>query len=643
MVRGFWFVRFWLLALLGGSRLGESRASRPAASLSPSAGPRRSRPPPAEPVSAIAARIEQQKDRARLVFETTAEVTPTVFPVADPWRIVVDLPEMAFRLDPEIGRPAKDKRGGDELVTSFRFGHFAPGRSRIVIDLARPAKIVRAESDSKLERRRASSSSSSPRTPASFAAEAARPRPCRRAQSRRRRPPPTPPGGKPMLVIDPGHGGVDVGAAGPHGEQEKTIVLEFARALKAKLEANGKLRVALTRNEDAFMALDERVRVARQAGAELFLSIHADTLAEPSVEGATVYTVSARASDAEAAKIAEKENFADRAAGLERKSEDAGEVGDILYDLTRRETRAYSHVFARTLIAYWQTVGHLNKNPSRSAGFVVLKTFDIPSVLLELGYLSSTRDLSRLALAGMARARRRGHGAGDRALFPGTPGTGAGTGGNSPADRAHAGRGRDRAPTIKHKNQDKDGRGERPIWVSVSTKNALNGTPTARRAPDLKQRVSSRIILHASARPVLRLPLRDRRHRVPDRRGGRGRHHLLFSKDLPDTAQLRNYEPPVMTRVHAGDGSLLAEYARERRLFMPIQAVPKMVKRPSSRPRTRTSTSTPASIPRASPAPCSILAPGRPPAGRLDHHPAGREELPASATSRPSSARSTRC
>jgi N-acetylmuramoyl-L-alanine amidase len=351
--------------------------------------------PPAEPVSAIAARIEQQKDRARLVFETTAEVTPTVFPVADPYRIVVDLPEMAFRLDPEIGRPAKDKRGGDEFVTSFRFGHFAPGRSRIVIDLARPAKIVRAESDSKLKTPRLVIELE-PTDAANFAAEAARRAPAPTPRAAAEPPPPTPPGGKPMLVIDPGHGGVDVGAAGPHGEQEKTIVLEFARALKAKLEANGKLRVALTRNEDAFMALDERVRVARQAGAELFLSIHADTLAEPSVEGATVYTVSARASDAEAAKIAEKENFADRAAGLERKSEDAGEVGDILYGLTRRETRAYSHVFARTLIAYWQTVGHLNKNPSRSAGFVVLKTFDIPSVLLELGYLSSTRDLSRL-------------------------------------------------------------------------------------------------------------------------------------------------------------------------------------------------------------------------------------------------------
>ena len=143
----------------------------------------------------------------------------------------------------------------------------------------------------------------------------------------------------------------------------------------------------------------ERVRIARRAGARLLLSVHADTLAEPSVEGATIYTVSARASDADAAKTAEKENLADRAAGLEAKPEDSEGVGDILYDLARRETRAYSRVFARTLVAYWKNFGHLNKNPERSAGFVVLKAYDVPSALLELGYLSSASDLSRLTSA----------------------------------------------------------------------------------------------------------------------------------------------------------------------------------------------------------------------------------------------------
>jgi N-acetylmuramoyl-L-alanine amidase len=147
-----------------------------------------------------------------------------------------------------------------------------------------------------------------------------------------------------------------------------------------------------------FVQLDDRVRYARRQNAQLFLSIHADTLGEASVEGATVYTVSARASDAEAARIAQKENFADQAAGLEHK-EDAEEVGDILFDLTRRETRALSRQFADALVARWRGAGSLNKNPSRSAGFVVLKAHDVPSVLLELGYLSSEKDLAKLTSA----------------------------------------------------------------------------------------------------------------------------------------------------------------------------------------------------------------------------------------------------
>lgn len=359
----------------------------------------------APPVSAIAARLEQA-DKTRLVFEMTSEVSPVAFPVVAPNRIIVDLPEVAFLIDPRVGSPSSLRSsrhrpqaiGADGLVKSYRFGLFAPGRSRIVIDLARPAKISRAASEDKqqgarlvIELEQTDSSSF-----AAAALEHARSLPPA---------PPQPPqlaspsqetnAGKPLVVIDPGHGGVDVGAAGPHGAQEKTIVFDFARALKAKLESDGRAQAILTRTGDVFVSLDDRVRFARQHNAALFLSIHADTLGEPSVAGATVYTVSDRASDAEAAKIAEKENFADQAAGLERK-EDAGDVGDILLDLTRRETRAYSRLFAQALIDQWKNAGNVNKNPSRSAGFVVLKAHDVPSVLLELGYLSSERDLSRL-------------------------------------------------------------------------------------------------------------------------------------------------------------------------------------------------------------------------------------------------------
>ena len=127
------------------------------------------------------------------------------------------------------------------------------------------------------------------------------------------------------------------------------------------------------------------------------ISIHADTLqAAADVSGATVYTVADRASDAEAARIAERENAADKAAGVEQKQEAEG-VADILFDLKRRETRAYAHIFSRGVVEEWRGAGRLNRNPERSAGFVVLKAPDFPSVLLELGYLSSPQDVKALA------------------------------------------------------------------------------------------------------------------------------------------------------------------------------------------------------------------------------------------------------
>jgi N-acetylmuramoyl-L-alanine amidase len=263
-----------------------------------------------------------------------------------------------------------------------------------VIDLAGPAKILKADSEAAVGGPQLVIELA-PTSATHFAATVAE-------QARPQPDPPSlaPPAAqsstdKPMVVVDPGHGGVDMGATGKNGELEKDVVLEFARALRRKIEEAGRARVVLTRDHDMFLPLSERVRIARQNNASLFISIHADTLAAAFVEGATVYTVSERASDAGAARTAEKENLADQAAGLESK-EDAEEVGDILFELTRRETRAYSRQFSRSLISFWREVGALNKNPSRSAGFVVLKAFDVPSVLLELGYLSSNKDLARL-------------------------------------------------------------------------------------------------------------------------------------------------------------------------------------------------------------------------------------------------------
>jgi N-acetylmuramoyl-L-alanine amidase len=198
------------------------------------------------------------------------------------------------------------------------------------------------------------------------------------------------------VVLDPGHGGVDSGAIGPGGAVEKAIVYDFTHELAQKLEASGRYRVVLTRDGDQFVSLGDRVKIARDANASLLISIHADTLQSAAeVSGATVYTVADRASDAEAARIAEHENAADKAAGVEQK-EDAAGVADILFDLKRRETRAYAHIFSRGIVSEWRGAGRLNHNPERSAGFVVLKAPDFPSVLVEIGYLSSPQDVKSL-------------------------------------------------------------------------------------------------------------------------------------------------------------------------------------------------------------------------------------------------------
>ena len=153
----------------------------------------------------------------------------------------------------------------------------------------------------------------------------------------------------------------------------------------------------MTRHDDRFVSLADRVRIARDSDAALFISVHADTLSDGSVSGATVYTAADRASDAEAARVAATENQSDAAAGLQEAPKTSVDVTDILFDLTRRETRTYAHQFQRTLTGYWAKIARLNRNPERSAGFKVLQAPDVPSVLLELGYLSSGSDMKSLA------------------------------------------------------------------------------------------------------------------------------------------------------------------------------------------------------------------------------------------------------
>ena len=350
---------------------------------------------PAAPASVLKPLVATDGEIANMAGTTTlsvmlaASIPYKIDVMAKPDRIVVDLPEVNFQLAPDFGK----KPVG--LIKSARFGLFAAGRSRIVIELTTPALPVTSLIEVLGGAAFRLEIALKPASAEAFAQAVQASPPATKPAL----PPPIPAttDARPLIMLDPGHGGIDFGAVGFGQTQEKDVVLAFARELKAKLEETGKYRVALTRDGDVFVPLGERVTLAQRAGAALFISIHADTLAAaPGVRGFTVYTGSEKASDADAARLAEAENLSDQIAGVEN-DDDTDEIAGILGDLTLRETRSYSHLFARTLVGQMTGAGSkANKNPHRSARFRVLRAPDIPSVLLELGYLSSKADTEML-------------------------------------------------------------------------------------------------------------------------------------------------------------------------------------------------------------------------------------------------------
>lgn len=199
---------------------------------------------------------------------------------------------------------------------------------------------------------------------------------------------------KPMIVIDAGHGGVDPGALGD-GVMEKNVTLAVALALKKELLASGRYRVKLTRETDIYIPLRDRFKVARDSGADLFISLHADSHNDPFMRGASVYTLSETASDAEAADLANQENKSDIIAGVDL-SKQSGMVTDILIDLAQRDTINQSNTFAVDLVSELKTDTLMLEHSHRSAGFAVLKAPDVPSVLIEMGYISSEKDQALL-------------------------------------------------------------------------------------------------------------------------------------------------------------------------------------------------------------------------------------------------------
>ena len=357
------------------------------------------------------ARLAGDAKQTRFVLDLDKPIQFRAFALADPYRVVLDLPQVSFKLGAGTGV------AGRGLVKAFRYGLVMPGGSRIVFDLTGPAKIAKSYV---LE----AANGQPPRLVLEFeevdrtafvqllapenrpelrpaiadanagAANAGVVRPDASIVTASTQPPDK----RPVIVIDPGHGGVDNGTQAGGGDiMEKNLVLGFGLALRDKIEKSGKYRVVMTRTDDTFIPLNERVKIARNESASLFVSIHADALprGEGDAQGATIYTLADKASDAEAERLADAENKSDAIGGVNLTDEPT-EVADILIDLVQRETRTFSNRFARTLMGEMKNTVRMHKHPLKSAGFRVLKAPDVPSVLVELGYVSNKGDLEHL-------------------------------------------------------------------------------------------------------------------------------------------------------------------------------------------------------------------------------------------------------
>jgi N-acetylmuramoyl-L-alanine amidase len=395
------------------------------------------------------ARLAGDTKETRFVLDLDRTIQFRAFALSDPYRVVVDMPQVNFHL------PAGAGTTGRGLVRGFRYGLVMPGGSRIVIDLAGPAKVTNsyvldsangqpprlvvdveevdratfaqtqgvqpqamsqgtppgtAQGTQQQGTQQGTQQGASPGT-AQSTSQAAASRPelkpaisdSHAAITAPQIVPPqpaAPPDPRPVVVIDPGHGGVDNGTQSGT-EVEKNVTLAFGLALRDRLEKSGKYRVVMTRTDDTFIPLGDRVHVARIQTAALFVSIHADALpkGEGDAQGATIYTLSDHATDAQAESLAEAENRADAIGGVNLTDEPT-DVADILIDLAQRETRTFSNRFARLLMGEMKTTAKMHKHPLKSAGFRVLKAPDVPSVLVELGYVSNKSDMENLVSDG---------------------------------------------------------------------------------------------------------------------------------------------------------------------------------------------------------------------------------------------------
>ena len=345
-------------------------------------------------------RLGVHDTKTRIVMDVNGPISYKYFLLANPYRLVLDMLEVDFELNPV----SKKLTGG---ILGYRFGLLKPGISRVVIDLSKPFLVDKhfiikpgAKPQSRLV------IDLVPTTRSRYLADLKKSRNQEAVgrqklklveqkhqtvhESQKKFPQKKISESK-IIVLDPGHGGVDPGAIGLQGTYEKKIVLLAAKTIKKILVKSGRYKVILTRKSDRFIPLKNRVAIARRAQADLFISLHADSIKNGAVRGATVYTLSENASDREAAQLAERENKSDLIAGIDLNTE-SQEVTDILIDLVQRETMNQSAVFAGAVVKEITKKIKTHRRPHKFAGFAVLKALDIPSILLEMGYLSNLED-----------------------------------------------------------------------------------------------------------------------------------------------------------------------------------------------------------------------------------------------------------
>ncbi|MFT3986557.1 N-acetylmuramoyl-L-alanine amidase [Aestuariivirga sp.] len=359
--------------------------------------------------TATAARVGGDAHRTRFVADLDKSVGFTAYTLPDPYRVIIDMPDVSFTL------PSGSGAKGRGLVTAYRFGQVDDGHSRIVMDTKGPVRIEKSfVVDPQAGQPARIVVDLLPTTEAAFLksykkdqhSQTVTPQPEQQAASvpddepveipaAKAEAAPQPKDGKKVIVLDPGHGGIDPGAIGVTKLREKDVVLAYAQVLKDTLEKTGHYTVVMTRSDDTFIRLEDRVQIARDNHADLLIALHADLVRGASTRGATIYTLSAKASDAEAEALAQKENRADIIGGMDLATENK-DVTDILIDLAQRESKAHALLFAKRAFGEMRGVTSFTGKPTRSAGFVVLKAPDVPSVLVELGYLSSKQDSALL-------------------------------------------------------------------------------------------------------------------------------------------------------------------------------------------------------------------------------------------------------